>query len=82
MKLDIVAVLGAASLAPASPTAVIEKRQMSANELTRGGACKGVTLIFARGTTEPGNIVCQSVNLHKRKLTRRQIRVPLLAHLS
>jgi cutinase len=60
MKLDILATVSMASLAVAAPpTAVvkqIEKRQMSANELTKGGACKGVTLIFARGTTEPGNI--------------------------
>jgi hypothetical protein len=49
-----------ASLAAASPLVVdqlnvLEKRQSSANDLTSGG-CKSVMLIFARGTTEPGNI--------------------------
>jgi hypothetical protein len=54
MKLTITVAFGLASLATATPT-LIEKRQ-SANDLTKG-SCKGVILIFARGTTEPGNIV-------------------------
>jgi hypothetical protein len=33
----------------------LEKRQMSANDLQR--ACKEVIFIFARGSTEPGNMV-------------------------
>jgi hypothetical protein len=59
MKLEIATALGLASMAAAAPAAVIEKRspQMSASQLTKGAGCKGVTLIFARGTTEPGNIV-------------------------
>jgi len=59
MKFNAVVALSLASLVTAAPpTAVIshlERRQMSANDLTKG-ACKGTTLIFARGTTEPGNI--------------------------
>jgi len=34
---------------------VINKRQATANDLTTGG-CKKVTLIFARASTEPGNM--------------------------
>jgi len=55
MKLLVatVAVLTAISTTNAG---LLEKRQTSANDLTRG-TCKEVILIFARGSTEPGNMV-------------------------
>ncbi len=58
-----------AGLGAALPTAVevnsneagIEARQSSSdtrNELQTGGACPPVIFIFARGSTESGNLVC------------------------
>jgi len=44
-----------ASLVTASPASGLERRQV-AQELTKGGGCKGVTFIWARGTTEPANL--------------------------
>lgn len=51
-----------ASTAIALPTEVIEKRQFgfgggssTSNELD--GSCRPLTFIFARGSTEPGNMV-------------------------
>ena len=45
---------------PTTPLALtarhLEKRQ-SMNEFTKGG-CKKAIFIFARGSTEPGNVVC------------------------
>ena len=35
----------------------IEKRQATQNDIKSGGTCKKVTLIFARASTEPGNMV-------------------------
>jgi hypothetical protein len=55
MKTSMLAVFGLASLAAAVPSE-LERRQSTANDLT-SGECKAVTLIFARGTTEPGNLV-------------------------
>ena len=56
-----------AGLGAALPTAVevneavIEARQSSSNtrnELQNGGTCPRVIFIFARGSTESGNLVC------------------------
>jgi cutinase len=67
MKLSIVSLL--AALAAASPVALpessineIEARQLisSRNELETGSssACPKAILVFARGSTELGNLVC------------------------
>lgn len=40
-------------LAAASP--MLEKRQSTSNDFTRGG-CKGTVMIYARGSTEMGNV--------------------------
>jgi cutinase len=50
----VVATVMLAALSAAS-FAGLEKRQLSANDLQRG--CKEVIFIFARGSTEPGNMV-------------------------
>lgn len=46
------------ALAAAAPTEMIEARQTynSISEL-ENGACRPLILIFARGSTQPGNIV-------------------------
>jgi len=49
----VVATVMLAALSAAN-FAGLEKRQLSANDLQRG--CKEVTFIFARGSTEPGNM--------------------------
>jgi len=49
----VVATVMLAALSAAS-VAGLEKRQLSANDLQRG--CKEVIFIFARGSTEPGNM--------------------------
>ena len=57
MKTFVVAALGLVSLAAALPSHLERRQGMgTANDLT-SGECKAVTLVFARGTTEPGNIV-------------------------
>lgn len=52
-----------APFATASPIEV-EKRAtgITSNEFTQGG-CKNIIFIFARGSTEPGNMVRSSVIL-------------------
>lgn len=70
MKFNL-ALLGLASIAAANPipdavpevtpeaAAVLEARQFgsdTANELVNG-ACRRITFIWARGSTEPGNLV-------------------------
>lgn len=44
------------SFASASPVAVPRAAGDTRNDLTSGGACKPMTVIFARGTTETGNV--------------------------
>lgn len=54
------AVLALASVAIASPIAIEERQYVlgsSASEFTSGG-CRDVIFIFARGSTEAGNMVC------------------------
>jgi len=53
MRLLSVAALS--GLAAAAPSLQLDKRQITANDL-QGGACKKVTLIFARASTEVGNM--------------------------
>jgi cutinase len=40
-------------LAPLASAALISQTQ---NDVTNGGGCKKMTVLFARGTTEPGNM--------------------------
>lgn len=55
MKFTAILTLLAASSVFAAPTADLEKRQ-TANGLS--GPCKKVMMIYARGSTELGNVVC------------------------
>jgi cutinase len=61
---SLLAGLGAALPAPLEAAPVehdIEARQLlgdTRNELQTGGACPPVIFIFARGSTESGNLVC------------------------
>jgi cutinase len=43
----------------AATSLVLDKRQATANDVQQGD-CKKVTLIFARASTEPGNMVNNS----------------------
>jgi hypothetical protein len=53
MKLTYLLSLGLIGLAASIPG--LQRRQATANDLN--GACKRVILIFARASTEPGNMV-------------------------
>jgi hypothetical protein len=55
MKL-LVATVAVLTAISATNAGLVEKRQTSANDLA-GGACKEIIFIFARGSTEPGNMV-------------------------
>ncbi|TLS23917.1 hypothetical protein PpBr36_08410 [Pyricularia pennisetigena] len=62
MKFSTALTFSVATLASASPTGVLENRQILggrvgavAKEFTRGG-CKPIIMIFARGSTEVGNM--------------------------
>jgi hypothetical protein len=54
MKISLTALTALVGLAVAAP-ADLGRRQLTANDLS--GACKKVTLIFARASTEVGNMV-------------------------
>jgi hypothetical protein len=53
MKLIVATVAFLATLAAAK----LQRRQMNADEV-KNGSCKEVIFIFARGSTEPGNMAC------------------------
>jgi len=55
MKISLIALAALAGSAAALPAGLIFKRQYTSNELT-SGACKKVTFIFARASTEVGNM--------------------------
>jgi cutinase len=68
MHLRGVFVASMASLACANPLPAdteLEARQLldTANDL-QNGACKAITFIFARGSTETGNMVCSLLSKH------------------
>lgn len=61
MKFTAIIALLAATAA-AVPTG-LERRQfggMTENDL-KSGSCKKITLVYARGSTEMGNMVCMSI---------------------
>ena len=62
MKLTAITALLVAAAA-AAPTG-IERRQfgMTENDL-KSGSCKKITLVYARGSTEMGNMVCMPIGL-------------------
>jgi len=55
MKFSTAAVAALAGLATAAPSD-LDKRQSTQNDLKGGKGCKKVTLVFARASTEPGNM--------------------------
>jgi len=54
MKFSSISLFGLLGVAIAAPTD-LEKRQVTANDV-KSGSCKKVILIFARASTEPGNM--------------------------
>ncbi|KAF2400705.1 cutinase-domain-containing protein [Trichodelitschia bisporula] len=57
MKFSVVALTALVATVSAAPAAeLLEKRQQTANDLI-SGQCKKVTLVFARASTEPGNML-------------------------
>jgi hypothetical protein len=58
MKFSIWIITAITGIATAAPSGThLNRRQTTANDIKSGGACKKVTLIFARASTEPGNMV-------------------------
>ncbi|TID15288.1 hypothetical protein E6O75_ATG08541 [Venturia nashicola] len=58
MKISFLTIAATAAVtlaAPAPPIGVLHRRQQTANDVIKG-PCKKVTLIFARASTEPGNM--------------------------
>lgn len=53
--LTIVAVACLSQAAPSVPTINVDKRQFTSNDVT-SGSCKKVTFVFARASTEIGNM--------------------------
>lgn len=56
MKFSSILAASLFGLTLAAPSTELVKRQSSSTEL-ENGACRRITLIFARGSTEPGNLV-------------------------
>ncbi|GAM89458.1 hypothetical protein ANO11243_074960 [Dothideomycetidae sp. 11243] len=55
MKFNLLVVSSIAGLVAAAPTAVVKRQSFTtSNQLS--GPCRPITLVFARGTGEPGNI--------------------------
>jgi hypothetical protein len=56
MLLSLLVALSVAGNVIAHPSQELSRRQATANDLD--GPCKDVTLVFARASTEKGNMVC------------------------
>jgi cutinase len=63
MMKSFVLAMVAATLSLAAPTD-LNKRQASQDEFSNG-PCRDVIMFFARGTTEPGNMVSSISNLRQ-----------------
>jgi hypothetical protein len=64
MKLSIALISVITGLATAAAPGTLQRRQVTQNDL-KNGACKKVTLIFARASTEIGNMVGENNALEK-----------------
>jgi cutinase len=56
MKLSSITISALVGIVVAAPAADLARRQTTANDI-KSGACKKITLVFARASTEPGNMV-------------------------